>query len=326
MRFSVKADRRAVRWAVRLGSRAAQLLGVVIGVVIVTFLLVHLVPGDPARTILGTRATPQSLAALRHEMGIDRPLPQQFTRFVGRLLHGNLGDSLVQGGRPVSDIILPHLGVTFAVIVCSMLFATLLGIPLGLWAALSRIRAVDTGVRVSTIVMLSMPPFFVGLLLLLVVSLKAGLAPAGGWGDSWPQNARYVWLPGLALAVYLIPVVARAVRQSALETAREHFIEAATARGLPRRAITFRHILPNSVLPVITLLGFNIGALIGGAVVIEAVFALPGIGTDLVGAVATRDYPVVEGIALLTAIVVVVVNLLTDLIYALVDPRIVDDR
>ena len=321
-----EADRRFAVWTARLAGRAVQLLGVIAAVVVITFLLVHLVPGDPARTILGTRATPQSLAALRHEMGIDQPLLRQFGSFVSQLAHGDLGNSLVLGGRPVADIILPDFAVTLSVVACSVLFAILLGIPLGLWAALSRYRPVDSVVRSSSVLLLSMPPFFVGLLLLLFVSLDAGLAPAGGWGGGWPDNARYVWLPSLALAAYLIPITARAVRQTAHETVREHFIEAATARGLPSRTVTLRHVLPNSVLPVITLLGFNMGALIGGAVVIEAVFALPGVGTDLVNAVATRDYPVVQGVALLTAIFVVLINFATDAIYALVDPRILNSR
>lgn len=307
--------------ASRVASRAAQLVAVVVGVVVVTFALIHLVPGDPALTILGQRATPESLAALRAELGENRPLPSQFASFVGDIAHGDLGTSITQTGRPVTAIIGPSLGVTFSVIAVTVVLSLAIGVPLGLLAGLMKLRAVDVSVRVLSVVLLSMPPFFLGLVLLLVVALGAGLAPAGGWGTGWPDNLRYVWLPSLGLSGYLAPVIARAVRHSAREINREQFIEAALARGLPTRAVVLRHVLPNTLLPVITLVGMNVAWLVSGAVVIEAVFALPGVGTDLVTAVASRDYPVVQGIALVAAVLVVVINIVTDLVYAVVDPR-----
>lgn len=309
------------RLASRIASRLAQLVAVVAGVVVVTFALIHLVPGDPALTILGQRATPESLAALRAELGEDRPLLSQFGTFVGDLAHGDLGTSITQQGRAVTSIIGPSLGVTFSVIAVTVVLSLAIGVPLGLLAGLMKLKAVDVSVRVLSVVLLSMPPFFLGLVLLLVVALGAGLAPAGGWGAGWPDNLRYVWLPSLGLSGYLAPVIARAVRHSARETNREQFIEAALARGLPTRAVVLRHVLPNTLLPVITLVGMNVAWLVSGAVVIEAVFALPGVGTDLVTAVASRDYPVVQGIALVAAVLVVVINIVTDLVYAFVDPR-----
>jgi peptide/nickel transport system permease protein len=306
------------RWAL---ARLGQLALVVAGVLIATFLLIHLVPGDPAKTLLGTHATPESIAALRAEMKLDEPFPRQFWFFVRGSATGDLGSSLVQSGRPVTHIVLPALGVTLLLTAAAVLISVLVGLSLGLTAALTRIPALDTAIRGLSAILLAMPPFLIGFFLLIFVSLRAGLAPAGGWGSSAVDDLRYVWLPALALSGYLIPVITRAVRQSARETAEQHFIEAALARGLRPSQIVRRHVLPNSLLPVITLVGLNTAGLIGGAVVIEAVFNLPGMGTALVQAVGSRDYPVIQGVALVTGVLVVVITFLTDLLYLIVDPR-----
>jgi peptide/nickel transport system permease protein len=306
------------RWA---ALRAVQLVPVVVGVVLTTFLLIHLVPGDPALSILGVHATPESVAALRKEMHLDQPFFEQLWLFISQLAHGSLGNSLVQDGRSVTSIVFPAMGVTLLLTAVAVLFSLLIGIPLGLAAALWRRRGVDVAVRSLAAALLATPPFLLGFFLLLFVALKSALAPAGGWGSGFASDLAHVWLPALALAGYLTPIVVRAVRQSALETASEQFVEAAVARGLRQRTLVFRHILPNSLLPVITLVGVNVGGLISGAVVIEAVFALPGTGSALVQAVETRDYPVVQGVALLAAVLVVLVTLLTDALYLIVDPR-----
>ena len=196
----------------------------------------------------------------------------------------------------------------------------LLGIPLGLYAALGG-GVADFTVRALLTVLLALPPFFLGLLLLLFFSLKIRLLPAGGWSDTALSDVEYLVLPGFALAGFLTPLVARVCRQAALQALREQWVEVAIARGISSRRITFFHVLPNSLLPVITLVGYNVGALLTGAVVVETVFALPGIGQELVNAINTRDYPVIQGIALVSAIAVVIANLFADLLSSIIDPR-----
>jgi peptide/nickel transport system permease protein len=176
-------------------------------------------------------------------------------------------------------------------------------------------------VRTLLSLMLACPPFFLGLLLILGPALELGWLPAGGWPDRWPENTRYIVLPSLALAGYLVPQIARSVRQAALDATREQWYEAALARGLSTRTLTLRHVLPNSLLPVVTLVALNIGALIAGAVVVEAAFGLPGIGQELLSAINQRDYPLIQGIVIVTALIVVVSNLLADVAYRVLDPR-----
>ena len=305
----------------RLAASVGQALSVAFVVVVVAFLLVRLVPGDPARGILGPRGSPEAVAALRAELHSDRPLPEQFVDYVTSLLQGNLGHSIIQQQRPVSNIIADTLPVSLSVVLATILVSALVGVPLGLWAAITRHRSADLVVRGFAAILLSMPPFFLGLVLLLVVALSLGLLPAGGWGRGLPDNLRYVILPAAALASYLTPLVIRTVRQAAIDTAGQPFVEAAIARGIRPHIVTMRHVLPNSLLPVVTLLGLNVGALVGGAVVVEAVFGLPGMGIELANAVAVRDYPVIQGIAVVSALIIVASNLLTDAVYVFVDPR-----
>ncbi len=301
-------------------SRLGQVLVVGLVVMIITFMLVHIVPGDPAVTILGPRATPETLAHLRHQMHLDEPLLQQFATFVTGALHGDLGTSLLPGSTPVTDIVVPALKVTLTLIAFSVGISLMLGVPLGVISGITRTPGLDLGIRGVMMVLLAMPPFLVGFLLLLF-ALNTAAFPAGGWGTSISDSFDYLPLPALALSAYLIPIIARTLRQSIHEILSEDFVEAAIARGLPPSRLVARHVLPNSLLPLITLVGYNIGALIGGAVVIEAVFNLPGIGSALVYAVSARDYPVVEGAALVTAIVVVIINAVADVLYQFVDPR-----
>jgi peptide/nickel transport system permease protein len=281
-----------------------------------------LVPGDPVRAITGSRGTPEARAALQAQLHLNRPLPTQFALFVSDLLHGNLGSSLIQQGRPVRAIVAATLPVTLSVIAATVVLSCVVGATVGIVAALTPRRWIDLLIRGGLSSLLALPPFFLGLLLLLGPGENWGWLPAGGWGNGWPENLRYVILPALALSGYLAPLVARAVRQAAVDTAGQEFVEAAITRGLSTRRIALRHVLPNSLLPVIALVALNAGALLAGAVVVEAVFALPGIGQELVNAVAVRDYPVIQGIALVSALAVVVANLLGDLLTTFVDPRV----
>lgn len=304
-----------------IASKAGQLASVAVVVVILTFAMVRVAPGDVVSATAGTRGNASSRAALRAQFHLDESLPNQFGSYLSDLARGNLGSSLVQQGRPVSAVIGATLPVTLALIAATILVACIVGIPLGLAAALSRRRGVDTAIRATLSILLASPPFFLGLLLILGPALALGWLPAGGWAGAWPENIRFVLLPAIALAGYLIPLIGRAVRQAALEALQEQWHEAALARGLPARTLAVRHVLPNSLLPVITLIAINAGALIAGAVVVESVFGLPGIGQELITAIELRDYPVIQGIVLVTALIVVAANLVADLAYRLIDPR-----
>lgn len=298
-----------------LARRVGQLLAVTVIVTVLTFAFVHLIPGDPAITILGLHATPENLAALRAELGIDRPLIEQFQVYVTSLLQGDLGTSIATS-RPVISMVVPAFGVTFCILLAAVVFSTVLGVAAGLTGALSPAPTVDRTIRIVGMVLLATPTFLIGLLLIALFAVRLGMLPAGGWGT--PQSAV---LPVLALAGLQAPLVARAVRASALEVVGQPFVYAAVSRGLGRRRVVLGHILPNSLLPVITVIGFTVAGLVGGSAIIEAVFAIPGIGSLLVSAVTARDYPVIQGVTLLTAILVVLINFLTDVIYAVVDPR-----
>jgi peptide/nickel transport system permease protein len=305
-----------------LSLRAIQIAMVALVVTIGTNILVRVIPGDPARTMLGDKASPEALQALRHQLGLDASVTHQVADALGRLLHGDLGTSFAYRGRDVTALIGPSLLVTGSVAVCALIFSVLAGVPFGLGLALVRRPISDLLGRLVTTVLLALPSFMAGLILLYAVSLHLGLSPAGGWAGTWPANLEYVWLPAAALSLYLGSLIARAVRQAALDAIGQPFVEAARTRGVPRYRIVVFHVLPNALLPVITLVGFNAGFLVSGAVTVEIVFALPGLGAQLLQAMGTRDLPVVQGIALLTAVAIVMFNLLADLLNIAVDPRL----
>lgn len=309
------------RWVRRGAAGLGQALVVAFAVVTVSYLLVRLVPGDPAQAILGARATPEAVQALRHEMHIDQPLLQGYVDYLQGIVRGDLGDSIVQSDQSVAGIISRTLPVTLELIFATMVLSVLVGVPLGLLSALTPRPAVDHTTRVGLVILLATPPFFLGLLLIATFSLHWPLLPAGGWAGAWPANIRYVILPAVAMSAFLMPQIARTVRQVAIDVHQQDFIEATVARGMPSWVVVGRHVLPNSLLPVITLLGLNMGALIAGAVVVEAVFGMPGIGSQLVQSVAQRDYPVIQGIAIVSALFVVFANAAADALYVLADPR-----
>lgn len=301
--------------------RLAQAVVVALVVVLLSFTLIHITPGDPVSNTLGTRATPQLVAELRAEAGLDRPLVEQALDSLWAAMRGDLGVSIAQPGRRVSDLVLPALGVTMPIVGLTIVFSLFAGSAAALLAVLSRRRTVQTATDTVATVLLCLPPFFFGLLLILLAAIWLGIAPAGGWAGSWPDNFRYVWLPSLALSAYLGPLVYRAVEASAEEVLRSDYVDAATSRGIGPLRLALRHVLPNSMLPTITLIGLNLGTLIGGAAVIETVFDLPGLGQQIVTAVTQRDYPVIQGAALVTGVIVVAGNLVADLLYTVIDPR-----
>jgi peptide/nickel transport system permease protein len=305
----------------RVLARIGQAIAVGAVCTVVVFGLVRIVPGSPARGILGVKANAQEVAALTAQLHLNLPLWEQFTTYFGGLLRGDLGNSLITPSRTVLGIIGSSLPITLTLVVTSIVISTIVGTAIGLVAALSERRVIDIGVRALSSTMLSLPPFLTALVLILFFALRSHLFPATGWGTGWSNDIPYLVLPAVALSGYLGPFIARAVRQAALDVNEQHYIDAAVGRGVATRTLVVRHVLPNCLLPVVTLVGLNMGSLIAGAVVVEALFAIPGIGWQLVSAVQLRDYPVIQGIALVLALIVVGVNMLTDVTYLLIDPR-----
>jgi peptide/nickel transport system permease protein len=305
----------------RVITRIGQALAVGVVCTIVVFGLVRIVPGSPARGILGVKANAQEVAALTAQLHLNLPLWEQFTSYFGGLLRGNLGNSLITPSRTVIAVISASLPITLTLVITSVIISTIVGTAIGLVAALSERRVIDIGIRALSSTLLSLPPFLTALVLILLLALRSHFFPATGWGTGWSNDIPYLVLPALALSGYLGPFIARAVRQAAMDVSEQHYIDAAIGRGVSRITLIGRHILPNCLLPVVTLIGLNMGSLIAGAVVVEALFAIPGIGWQLVTAVQLRDYPVIQGIALVLALIVVAVNMLTDVTYLLIDPR-----
>jgi peptide/nickel transport system permease protein len=289
---------------------------VVLGVVSIVFLLIHLIPGDPVDVMLGEGATPADRLALRSSLGLDRPVAVQFGIYLEGLLQLDLGTSF-RSQRPVADLLRERLPATALLATVSLLISVALALPLGMLAAVRRDTPWDTGSMAFSMLGVSVPNFWLGPLLVLVFSLWLGWFPVSG-----REGAGAVVLPALTLGTGLAAILSRMVRSSLLEVLGEDYIRTARAKGLPPYRVLLRNGLRNALLPVITLLGLQLGALLAGAVVTETVFSWPGIGLLTIEAIQTRDYPVVQACVLLISLTYVLVNLLTDLAYAWIDPRI----
>jgi peptide/nickel transport system permease protein len=308
-----------------VGRRLLQLVPVAVGVTIVVFFMIHLIPGDPARTILGIRATPRAIAELHREWGLNRPLISQYWLFLDRLGHGNLGKSLIYG-TPAATLIGQRLPATLWLIVYAAVIAVLISVPLAMIAATKKDGIRDHVVRAVPLLGLGMPPFWVGFLLIYGFGITFKLFPVGGYGSGVLGHLHYMFLPALTVAIALAPVVIRSLRASMLSVLGADYITTARSKGVPGPRLFVRHVLRNAVIPAVTVLGINIGFLIGGTVIIENVFAIPGIGQLMINSIFQRDFPVVQGVTLVFAILVVLVNLLADVAYALLDPRVSFDR
>ncbi len=291
------------------------------GVTILVFFMIHLVPGDPARTMLGVRATDQAVAALHHRWGLDRPLLAQYLLFMGRLLHGDLGDSLFYR-VPTTDLILGRLPATLLLLLYAVVLSVLIAVPLATLAATNKDRLVDQLVRAIPLVGLGMPSFWVGIMLILFLGLDLRLFPVGGYGEDLPGHLYSMFLPGLTVAIAISPLLIRSLRTSMISVLESEYVATARSKGISERRVLLRHVLRNAAIPAVTVLGVNIGFLVGGTLIIENVFALPGIGNLMIQAIFNRDFPVVQGVTLVFGVMVVLVNLTTDVVYSLLDPRV----
>jgi peptide/nickel transport system permease protein len=296
--------------------RLLQAVAVLLGVSVVTFLLVFLLPADPARMIAGRSATPQTVQSIRHELGLDRPLPVQYVDYVWGVLRGDMGRSYVQRadvGRLISSRMVPTIQLAAA----GILFELLIGLPSGIIAALRRGTAIDQLVMTFAFLGVSAPQFVVGLLLLYAFSYLLPLFPLGGYG-----TPAHVILPAITVGLAGGGWYARVARSSMVDVLRQDFVRTARAKGVRPRKVLFKHALKNSVLPVIALIGLDVGVFMGGIVVVESVFGWPGIGQMIWQAIQLVDIPVIMGGVLVTALFVVIGNLIADLIYPFLDPRI----
>jgi peptide/nickel transport system permease protein len=301
--------------------RIVQAIPVLIGITLASFLLIHLVPGDPARIILGARATPQAIADLNHELGLDRSLIAQYVSFVGGAVHLDFGDSIKQN-TAIGPLLGSRIGVTLFLLIYAVIISIVVAVPLAIVSALRRNRPADHAIRLFSMVTFAMPSFLLGLLLILFFSLKLGWLPTAGYGDTFPEHVKSLTLPAITVGLYLAPILLRTLRVGIIETLGTEFVEAARARGLSERRVVLKHVLRNSLISTVTVLGLNVGFLLSGLVIIENVFALPGMGSELVNAILARDYPMVQALTLIFGVAVVMINLLTDLLYAQLDPRV----
>lgn len=296
--------------------RVLQLVPTLVAVSFLIFLMVRLIPGDPALLIAGENATPELVASIRERLGLDRPLLLQYGTYLGNLLRGDLGTSL-RTHRPVAEEIAARLPATLQLAVAAGLIFTVLGVLLGVTAGIRRGRWPDHLVRVLSLVGVSSPGFWIGILLMLAFSLQLRLLPSAGRG-----TLAHVVLPAVTASLVGIALVARLVRTSIIEILGEDYVRTAWAKGLARPAVVYRHVLLNALIPAVTILGLEFGALLGGLVVVESVFAWPGSGKLMIDAIRMRDYPVVQSLVLLFAFMLAIVNLLIDLLCGLLDPRI----
>lgn len=293
-------------------------------VAVVVFTLIHMVPGDPAAVMVGDLDDPTILAQVRRELGLEEPLPQQFAIWLGSVLRGELGQSLMTG-EDVLDAMLRRFKVTAQIVMVSVVLAVLVAIPVGLLAAWRQNRTADVITMFLVILAVSVPSFWVGILLILVFGVELGWLPTIGYvsiGENLAEGVRYLILPVTALLLGEMASLARMMRSSTIEVLRLEYITHARAKGLSEGVVLWRHALPNAFAPVLTVLGLMLSSLLGGAVVIETVFTLPGLGRFLVDGIYARDYPVVQGTLLLVAAIYVLTNLIVDLLYPLFDPRV----
>lgn len=307
-----------------IGKRLLTLIPIIFGISILVFIIIHLVPGDPAAIMLGTNATPESVRALRHTMGLDKPLYIQYFSWLWALLHGDFGVS-VHTGDPILPSIISRFMITLQLTIFAAIIGWSISIPIGIFSALKAHSPFDVIVRIFAMLGISVPNFAIGTLLLLVLSLYFGWYPpvevVNFWKNPWQAFQVFI-LPAATLGIVLAAGIMRMTRSAFLETMDQDFIRTAKAKGNSTLRIVVGHALRNSTIPILTLGGMQIGYLLGGAVIVEQLFSIPGLGQFILDGINHRDYPVVQGSVLFIALVFVLVNLLIDVIYTIIDPRI----
>jgi peptide/nickel transport system permease protein len=304
--------------------RLGTLIPIMLGVTFLVFGLMHIMPGDPARAMLGPEASQAAVEQLRHELGLNRPFLIQYGSWLWRVAHLDLGRSVHGSHDPVTRIIAIHWPATLELTAVAMFFATLFGAIVGIVSAVRANHLVDHVARTVTFLFLAMPGFWLALEMIILFSLKLGVLPASGRGEpflSWDWVCSLL-MPGFVLGTGTWAFLSRILRSSMLEVLSADYIRTAWAKGLPGRKVIFKHALKNALIPFVTIAGMSLGGLLGGAVITETVFSYPGIGKEMIGAILARDAPVVQGVVLLLSFVFVTANLVVDLLYMVLDPRI----
>jgi peptide/nickel transport system permease protein len=301
--------------------RLVSLIPVLFGISLIVFFLIRLIPGDPATTLLGSHATPDAVRELRSQLGLNRPLWSQYLTFLGHLVHGNLGYSYVYTSS-VTSLIGTGLPTTLWLLVSATVFTVLIAVPLAVLAAARRNGIIDNIIRAIPVVGLGLPSFWLGIMLILIFGLKLGWFPVAGFGNTFSGHLRGIVLPGITIALALSPILIRSLRASLIDVLSSDYIVTARAKGISSSRVVFGHALRNAAVSSITVLGVNIAYLTGTTLVVEQVFSLPGIGQQMINSILGRDFPTVQGITLVFAVMVVVVNLLTDVTHAVLDPRV----
>ena len=301
-----------------ISKRIIYLIPVLIGIVFLVFTIMYFSPGDPAKLILGDRAPEEQVAALRHEMGLDLPYYQQLFNYIKNAIHGDFGNSY-QLRMPVWDIIKLRFPLTLQLTIFTMLIAVLIGVPVGILSAVKQYSVIDALSVIFALLMASIPAFWLGMLLMLLFSLNLGWLPSSGY-----EGVKWLILPSITLGFINCATIMRMTRSSMLEVVRQDFIRTARAKGATEKRVVFRHALKNAIIPVITVVGTAFGSSLGGAVVTETVFGLPGMGTQIITAIRQKDNPVVLASVIVIALAFSLVNLIVDILYTYVDPRIRD--
>jgi len=304
-----------------LSRRLAQIVPTMLGALVLVFLVMRVLPGDPAISLLGTAATPEAVAVLRRELGVDRPLPEQFGAYLAGVLRLDLGQSLALRA-PVTLLVTDAVPHTLLLTLGGTLVAAAIGVPLGTAAALRRGTWLDYVASTGALLGVSVPVFVWGLLLLLTFSLHWRVFPTAGAGTTPAEVLRALVLPSIATGLFLAGVVSRITRSSVLQMLGQDYTRTARAKGLAEAAVIGRHVLRNAIIPILTVIGLNVGTLLSGAVVAETVFTRPGIGRLALEAILARDYPVIQGVVLISSFAVLLLNLLIDLLYGVADPRV----
>ncbi|HJR20132.1 MAG TPA: ABC transporter permease [Dongiaceae bacterium] len=301
--------------------RLAQIMPTFFLIMVVIFVLVRLLPGDPTSAVLGIHATDEAVERINAKLGLDRPIPVQFGLFFENFLRGDLGDSIILK-VPVMQLVLDRLPVTLFLTAFAAVLAVILAVPMAIISAIRRDSLLDNAIRAGFQVGLSMPVFYIGIVLLTFLAAKLRWFPVGGFGDSFGDNLYHLFLPALTLALSLSAVLMRNLRSSIIDVLDAEYVDFARAKGLRNRLVLGRHVLRNALISTVALFGLNVGTLFGGAVITESVFAIPGVGRLLIDSIYGRDYPVIQGMTLVLAILVSLVFLVTDLVQAWLDPRV----
>ncbi|MBI5879746.1 MAG: ABC transporter permease [Chloroflexi bacterium] len=301
--------------------RLLLMVFVLFGVTFIIFGMVRVLPGDPAFLILGDRATDQNAAELRQQLGLNKSLPEQYWLFISGIFTGTMGQSLIYR-QPVADLLWKRIPVSLSLALYAMGLAAVTTLLFGIGAAINRGRWIDHVVRIVFLFILTTPNFWFGIMLILLFGLALKWLPVGGMGETPAENLRYMFLPALTLALQLSAVLIRNLRSQIILTMRADYVRTARAKGLREQYVLIRHVLRNALMSTVTIFGLQFGALVGGTIVVESVFGIHGIGELLIQAITGRDYPVVQSIVVVSAFLVILVNLLVDLSYSFLDPRV----